>query len=287
MKKGILISGIILTFVAAGFGQKNKTPDTTEQNTSARPQTAKTNSRTINSSGSGNATGNAAANVGNSSLNAGTALSAALQNTVDVRRSKVGDKVVLKTVRDIKENGKTVVPKGTQLVGRITEITQRSKNNAESRIGMVFDRLQGSNLSEPISASIVSITNVATTVSAGDDLFADMSGSSSTSARASRGSTSSGGGLLGGTGGLLGGATSTVGSTAGSVLNTTTSTVGGVTDTATRTVGSTTSGVGNTVNGLRISGSASGSANNSTTISSGDKNLNIQKGATFNLVVNN
>lgn len=269
MKKALFVIGLVSLTGFAAYGQRQE-------------QVSRSKDRSVKTNASGSATGNASANAAGKTINAGTALSGQLQNTLDVRRSKVGDPVVLKTVRDVKQNGQTVVPKGTQLVGRITEISQRSKNNAESRIGMVFDRIQGSSLSQPISASIVSITSVASSVGVGDDLF-DMSGSSSSSGSVSRGGGSGGGGLLGGTGGLVGGVTNT----AGGVLNTATSTVGGVANTATGTVGGATRGVGGALNGLRITGSASGSANSSTTISSGDKNLHIDKGATFNLLVNN
>jgi hypothetical protein len=268
MKKALFAIGLLSLSITAALAQE---------------QASKANSRSMTTNASGNAAGNGSIAAAGKSLDAGTALSGQLQNTLDVKRSKVGDPVILKTTRAIKQNGETIVPKGSQLVGRITEITQRSKSNNESRIGMVFDRLQGSNLSQPISASIVSITNVAQTASVGDDLFSSSTSGSSSSSGSVRGGGNSGGGLLGGTGGLVGGVTNT----AGSVLNTTTNTVGGITNTATGTVGGATSTLGSTVNGLRISGSASGSASSSSTISSGDKNMRIDKGATFNLVVNN
>ncbi len=61
---------------------------------------------------------------------------------------------------------------------------------------MVFDRIQGRELSAPFSASIVSISNIATQVGMADSLMTDTSASSETSGGVSRGG--SGGGLLGG-----------------------------------------------------------------------------------------
>jgi hypothetical protein len=277
MKKASLIIATVLALATFALGQDERS-----------------NSSKVSSRGSASGNGDALVSTGNKSINAGTALQGQLQNTVDVRRSKVGDQVVLKTIRDVKQNGQTVVPKGSQLVGRITEISQRSKTQGESRIGMVFDRIQGRSLSEPISTSITSITSVSSAASLGNDLFdSDISGSSSSSGSVRRGSsTSGGGGLLGGgsTGGLLSGATSTLGgvtSTATNTLGGATNTVGGITNGAGQTLGNTTRGVGSTVNGLRISGGASGSADGSTTISSGKKDLQIEKGATFNVLVNN
>lgn len=210
-----------------------------------------------------------------SMLDAGTSLEAQLQKAIDVKKSKVGDEVVLKTTRAIKQNGETVVPKGTTLVGRITEVQQKTKQNSISKVGMVFDRLQGKNLDTPINASIVSVATAQVNAATGDLFETGASGSGSTSASGgSRGGTSGGGGLLGG-----------VGSTVGSVVNTTTQTVGGVAGTATNTLGQTTGTVTRTVNGLQISSAASGSASSSSTISAQGKDVRIDKGATFQLRV--
>ncbi len=210
-------------------------------------------------------------------LMSGTQVDAQLQGTLDVNKARVGDEVSFRTRESIRGAGGVVVPKGTAIIGRITEVQRRTKENSQSRIGMVFDRLQGKDLSAPFSASIVSISNVAARATAGDSLMSDVSGSSQSSGSVSQRSTSSGGG-----GGLLGG----VGSTVGGLVNTTTQTAGAVTNTVSQTGGMVTDTVGRTVNGIQISSSASASANSSTTLSSSDRNLRIDKGATFNLRVN-
>lgn len=218
----------------------------------------------------------APANVGpssGSSIAAGSTLQAELQKSLDVKNARVGDEVVLKTTSSIKQDGTVVVPKGSRLIGRVTEVQQRTKGNAESRLGLIFDRIEGKNLSMPVNASIFAITN---TRAAADDVFAaDVSGSSATSAR-----TSNSGGLLGG--GVLGSATGTV----GGVLSGATNTVGSVAGTATQTVGGAANTVVGTFNGIRISQSASGSAGGSTMLSSNSKNVQLEKGVTFNLLVN-
>lgn len=217
-------------------------------------------------------------------LAAETVIQATLQSTIDAEKAKVGDKVLLKTTKAVKQNGETVIAKGSNVVGRITEVSKRSKENATSKIGMVIDRVEGQNLSAPITASIVSITDLRSTANVGDTLMTDTSGSSRTSTT----TTSSGGsgGLLGGGGGgLIGGVGSTVNSTVGTVVNTSAQTIGGVTNTAGRTLGTTTGAVGRTLNGIQISNSASGSANSSTTLSSNNKNVRLEKGVTFNLAI--
>ena len=167
-----------------------------------------------------------------------------------------------------------IVPKGANLVGRITEIKRKTKDDATSKVGMVFERIQGKNLDIPVNASIVSIVSGSANAAAGDLFAADAMGSGSASGSASARPSSGGGG-----GGLLGG----VGSTVGGLVNTTTSTVGSVAGTATNTVHGTTGTVGRTVNGLQISQSASGSASSSSNISAHGKDVRVEKGATFNL----
>lgn len=212
---------------------------------------------------------------GNVVLQSGTQISGQLQNSLDAKNTRVGDQVVLKTTQTIKQNGRVVVNKGSRLVGRVTEVQQRTQNNATSKIGVLFDRLENGKMTLPINAVITSVTQARGSVSATDDtLDTDVYGSSSTSGSTrSRGSSSSSGG------GLLGGVTNTV----GGVVNTTGQTAGGVTNTVGQTVGSTTQTVGKTVRGIQISQSGSASADAGSTLSLTGGNLRLEKGTTLNL----
>ncbi len=211
-----------------------------------------------------------------SNIQSQTSLAAQLQGSLDVKNSRVGDQVVLKTASAVKQNGKTIIPKGANVIGRITEVQQKSKNNAASKISVVFDRLQGKNLDTPITARIVSITQAAGNANLDGAGSADVIGSSSNS-----GSISGGGSGNGSGGGLLGGLGNTVGGVAGSATNT----VGGITNTAGQTVGGATNAVGRTVSGIKISQSSDVSASGSTTLSSNNNNLKLEKGVTFNLLL--
>lgn len=229
-----------------------------------------TQSSKVSGSGSSSATTNASA------LSAGTSIEGQLQNSLDVRKAKVGDPVFLKTTRAVRQNGETIVPKGSNLVGRVTEVQQKAKGNSASQLGIVFDRIEAGKMTMPITASIMSITNIHAASSA-SDFDTDLMGSSSGSARTSSGTSGGGSG-----GSLLGGATGAV----GGVVNTATQTVGGVADTAAHTAGAATQTVGRTLNGIQISQSVSGSVQGSSTLSSQDKNIHLEKGVTFLLQVN-
>ncbi|MBC7930674.1 MAG: hypothetical protein H7Z38_08905 [Rubrivivax sp.] len=203
----------------------------------------------------------------------GTRLTAELQNTLDVSKARVGDKVLLKTTEAIKSNGETIAKRGSRLVGHVAQVSKRGKGSATSSITIIFDQLESGSLSTPISATINSITQVAGRARVGDDeASADASGRGSTSARSSGGSPSSSGG------GLLGGVTSAVGNT-----------VGGVAGAAGDVVGSTTDTVGGTVRGvgqIQITQSAGVSAEGGSTLSLTGGNLRLEKGTNFKLTLN-
>lgn len=206
----------------------------------------------------------------------GTRLTAELQDTLDVSRARVGDRVLLKTTEDIKSNGQTVVRKGSRLVGRVADVQRRAKDSAASSVTVLFDRLESGSLSTPISATIDSVTQArAHARSEGGDLGADSGASSRTTARTSGGSSSSGGSLLGAVGNTVGGVTNAAGNTAGDVVGTTGDTVGGV-----------TRGVGQTLGQIQITQSSSADASGGSTLSLAGGNLRLEKGTTFRLTLN-
>jgi len=213
-------------------------------------------------------------------LDSGTRLTGELQNTVDVRKAKVGDQVVLKTTQAIKSGGRTVVGKA-KLIGRVTEVAQKTEGDGQSRVGILFDRLEQGSLALPISATISSITSGSANVRRNDeDLFGTSAGSSARSSSSAGASSGSGGGLLG-TGGLVNSTTSTVGNVTGG----TTSAVGSTVNSTTGVVGSTASGVGGTLGRIQISESSSTSVEGSSVLSLQGGNLRLDKGTNFNLVL--
>jgi phenylpyruvate tautomerase PptA (4-oxalocrotonate tautomerase family) len=230
--------------------------------------------QTVNSNGSvsGTTQTSISKNGNAAEIESGTQIAAQLQNSLDVKKAKVGDQVILKTTKAVKQNGQVVLNKGAKLIGQVTEVQQKTKSSANSKISVVFDKIQQGDLIMPVSATIVSLTQVRSAASLNDNVQADVQGSSSTSAQTR--SSSSGGGLLGG-----------VTNTVGSAVNTTTNVVGGVTDAVGQTVNGTTRTVGGTLKGIQVSQATDVSAGGSSTLSLQGGNLQIEKGTTFNLRV--
>ena len=263
MKKTILAITVSLACALVAYAQKAETGATGE----AGNQTA------------------ASINQASKSVNleSGTRLAAELQNTIDVRKARVGDQVMLKTTQAIKSNGRTIVGKGARLVGHVTEVVQKSKDSNESRIGILFDRLERGSLELPISATITSITSAkAGGQTNNDDLFASDASASSSARSSSSGRSSSGSsGALGGVGGVITSTTSTV----GQVVGGTTSAVGSTVNSTTDVVSNTATGVGGSLRGVRISESSNTSVEGSSVLSLQGGNLRLEKGTNFNLVV--
>src|SRR2546421_11017970 len=156
----------------------------------------------------------------NGSLAAGTAFNAALSSPVDSKKCKPGDPVNARTTEAVKSEGKTVIPKGSKVVGHVTQASARAKGESESALGIVFDKAILKNSQEiPLSVGIQAIAAAQNNASAaGSDM--DMMGSMGASAAGSgRGAL---GGVTSAAGGAVGAVTNTasnVGGTAGGVVN--------------------------------------------------------------------
>lgn len=211
-------------------------------------------------------------------LESGTQLSGTLQSALDARKAHVEDQVVLKTTENIKSGGQVVVKKGARLIGHVTSVAQKTRENNESHIGVLFDQLQSGSLSLPISATITSITQAQAQMQ-GDAFGADSSSMA-------RGSGSvQGQQASGGSGGLLGGVTNTATSAVGGVVNGATTAVGSTVDSATGAAGETISGVGRSLGRIQIAESSSTQAEGGSMLSLNGDNLKLDKGVTFKLLV--
>jgi hypothetical protein len=238
-----------------------------------------------NGSASGDVTASARKAGRTSEIASGTRLAGELQNTIDVRKAAVGDQVILKTTQAIKAQGHIVVNKGARLFGHVTEVTQKTKANGESRVGVLFDRLESGSLDVPIATSISSIVSGRASARANDQevLNANTSASGSTRSTSQRSSSSgqSNSGLLGGVGGVVNGTTSTVGDVVGS----TTTAVGATVDGTANAAGGTASGLGRSLSRIQISESSTTNAEGGSVLSLRGDNLRLEKGTTFNLVL--
>lgn len=240
----------------------------------------------VNSGSAANA--GSAANVGSSSaaLSSGTAMQAELTKSIDAKKAKPGDQVTAKLTQDVKENGKVVLHKGSKLRGHVTEAQAKSKENAESKLGVVFDKAELKGGQEVAFNGVIQA--LAPPVSGSLSLAGDE-GSNAGPAMGGSPSPAMGGGARGG--GTLGAATGAVspavGSTVGAVDRTAGSAAGRVNNTvggaANATLNTTSRGVVG-LQGLALNTAAAGSAQGSV-ISSADKTVKLESGTQMVLQV--
>jgi hypothetical protein len=155
---------------------------------------------------------------------------AQLSRSVSARRSDVGDRVEAKAMDDVTSGGQVVIPKGSTLIGRVTEAEARGEGSARSSLGILFEKAVTKDGQEiPLNVAIQAVAAsrsalAAQTREAQTASSADLGGSASAAGRGS-----SGGGLLGGVGATAGGA---VGATTGAVGGVAKSAVGATSDVA-------------------------------------------------------
>jgi hypothetical protein len=90
-------------------------------------------------SASGNPSAAAGAESSPGSLNPGTTLQAELTKSIDTKKVKTGDEVTAKLLQDVKD-GNLVIRKGSKLIGHVTDAQIKTKENAQSKLGIVFDK---------------------------------------------------------------------------------------------------------------------------------------------------
>jgi hypothetical protein len=71
----------------------------------------------------------------------GAVLTVALSNSLDAKKCRANDKIEVKTVTDLRFNGRIVVQRSTKIVGHITEAKAHSKTSPGSTVGIAFDRM--------------------------------------------------------------------------------------------------------------------------------------------------
>jgi hypothetical protein len=83
----------------------------------------------------------AAAAAPSTAMEAGTVLYAELSKTLDAKKAKAGDVVTAQLLADVVSHGKILFRRDTKLVGRVTESQPYTRENNESRLGIVIEKI--------------------------------------------------------------------------------------------------------------------------------------------------
>jgi hypothetical protein len=158
-----------------------------------------------------------------------------LQGKLDAKTAKVGDRVVLKTTDKVQTADGTLIPRGTRLVGHITQVQALDSTHGGSLMGIAFDRAELKNGQSIAIHTLIQGVRFSSSTTAISSVNDDAMGTVSSAAMNGVGSGSgngtgrggrSGGGVLDGAGGLANGTvqrtsttTSSVGEQAGADTN--------------------------------------------------------------------
>jgi hypothetical protein len=134
---------------------------------------------------------------------AGSIVEATLVKPLDAKKSRVGDEVTAKVTRDLKAGDKVVISKNSKIVGHLTDVKPKSKDQPQSAVTITFERAvlkEGGEV--PITATIQALAKPP------DERTGDMSdlmrgtGANQTLAGTANNVTGAGG-TVGGPGGAL------------------------------------------------------------------------------------
>jgi len=297
---------IVATFTIGAGAQTASVNTSSNVAAPGHTQVSQSTAATASKSGaSGSSSATASAGRASASAAQASDVSAELTKKIDSKNAKVGDAVEAKTTGAVRLADGTRLPKGTRLIGHVTEVSRKSGEEKTSRLAFGFDHaILRDGREVPIRAMLMSLSAPAPMTAGGgfsDDTamgggMGSMGGGGMMSTRAG-GGMRSGGGLLGGAGGavrgttsLAGGAVNNVATTAGNTGAAATSAIGATTHAGTRELGGATSAVADT--GTQAVGNLQGvtfqdstGANSSTMLEGMGKNIDLDSGSQMTLAV--
>ena len=104
-----------------------------------------------------------------------TTVSGELQGKLDTKTAKPGQTVVIKTTEKVTTPNGTVIPKGSKLVGHVTEVQAHDSAHAESQLGIQFDRAELKNGQSVNIRSTIQSVEPRPSVAASGSMFGDDS----------------------------------------------------------------------------------------------------------------
>jgi len=159
-----------------------------------------------------------------------------LANRLDSKTAKPGEQVILKTIEKVQTSDGTIIPRGSRLIGHVTQVQAYTKEHGAALLGIAFDRVEmRGGRSVAIYTLIRGATPGASAMAmgpmSGGGMDAPMgggmmgAGAGMGGGRGGVGGIGAGGGM-GGAGGTIHGAGSMAGDAAGAGVGT----VGGIAD---------------------------------------------------------
>lgn len=260
---GLMLSGVGYAQTSAGAGASQAASVSANQSGAKADSSTRANQSARISKGEPPVAAN--------QVQSGSMVHATLTKPVDARKNKPGDEVVAKSTEDVKSNGQVVIPRGSKIVGHVTEAKARTKGQKDSSLGLQFDHAVLKNgTMVPVSFAVQAISSAAVAQAPQDSLM-----SSGDAGMAGESSMRSSGGVIGGAGATAGAITNTAVGATGSLGS-----AGGVTSAPLTTRSQGVVGIPN----LTLASEATNST--TSTITSNASNVHLDSGTEMILRAN-
>jgi hypothetical protein len=277
MNRALILALAMGLLTGAAVAQDSSTQTSTSQSGAAAVNNSAAQAQSQTQATTQTGTSNAAAAGGK--IAAGSTLQVALSKSIDAKKAKVGDEVVAKTTMDAVSGGQIIIPRGSKVIGHVTEAKARAKGDSESMVGIAFEKAVVKGGQEiPLSATIQAIAPAPHT--------ADLPASEPMSAPQPSSPGGGGYGRASGGGGMVGNTTQTATSTVGGVANTA-GNVGGLGGTTSAQTGAVLNSSSRGVvglSGIELQSNTAAQANGSV-VASKDKNVKLDSGTQMVLQV--
>ena len=97
--------------------------------------------------------------TGGAALPVGTAIRAELNKSVDAKKAKPGDPLVARVTADVKSGDTVLIPRGSKVLGQVTQAQPYEKGGTQSTLGIAFTKVVSKEGTEmPLTASIQAIS---------------------------------------------------------------------------------------------------------------------------------
>jgi hypothetical protein len=277
-------SSLLLGTVVAQTSSSSQAAASTSQSASVSANTSRTQ---VDSRSSANAAPSASISSSHSQagtatqLQSGSTIHASLVKPVDSRKNRPGDQVVARTTEDVKSDGRVVIPRGSRIVGHVTEAKAHRKGRDESALGIAFDHAvlkDGTQVPLSLAVQAVGASTTSAAAQAEDGPLVSSGGAGSSMSGTASATARTGGGLVGGVGSTTVGLVDTGANVGGSAAHTASGLGAGTSS----SLNSSSQGV----IGLRNLNLASSTSNsNSATFTSPNSNVHLDSGTQINLRV--
>lgn len=177
------------TVVAVALAAFSSFPSTAQQQPEQQPQQSQSQSQSTATPGTAPSQQNAASGAPSAAAAQLKPVTGELESKLDSKSAKQGDSVVVKTREDLTFPGGAAIPRGSKLVGHITNVQARGDGKENPQIAIQFDHAE---LTGGQSMAIESvIKSVSPAADAGSAMGATIPESSSVSPQAAPGAGAS------------------------------------------------------------------------------------------------